>query len=61
LLAVFPAESDYASCTRYPAKGLPMRRLWDQIPTLDEQVLGFGGVMGTMAAVLTILWLCNLN
>jgi hypothetical protein len=38
-----------------------MRRLLDQIPTLDEQVLGFAGVVATIVTVLTILWLSNLN
>ena len=34
-----------------------MRRLRDHLPPLDEQSLGFAGVIGTMATVLTILWL----
>ena len=36
-----------------------MRQLWDRIPTLDEQVLGFACVVATMATVLTVLWLSN--
>jgi hypothetical protein len=38
-----------------------MRRLWNQIPTLDEQVVGFVCVVFTMVAVLTILRLTSLD
>jgi hypothetical protein len=36
-----------------------MRWLREQALSLDEQVLGFAAVVGTIASVLTALWLAG--